>query len=235
MNSDFPRLLSLLRKEKGISQKSAAKELDISQALLSHYEKGIRECGLDFLIRCSKYYGVSTDYLLGLSPDRNGITLSVEDIPEPESSGKENQVKIGGSILPTLNKKLIANSLNVVFDIMSKSGGKELINELSGYIMLAVYKAFRLLYSFNKGNSDAMFKIHGQSWNYYAGAAMQISLARSKAFVNGDKSRGIAPVEDRSAFEMDTQKISTEYPLFAASLFNLIRNTELKIETLTKN
>lgn len=39
MNADFPRLITLLRKEKGISQKQAAAEFGISQALLSHYEK----------------------------------------------------------------------------------------------------------------------------------------------------------------------------------------------------
>lgn len=59
MNSDFPRILTLLRKEQGISQKKAAADLGISQALLSHYEKGIRECGLDFIVRTADYYGVS--------------------------------------------------------------------------------------------------------------------------------------------------------------------------------
>ena len=62
MNSDFPRILTLLRKEQGISQKKAAADLGISQALLSHYEKGIRECGLDFIVRTADYYGVSCDY-----------------------------------------------------------------------------------------------------------------------------------------------------------------------------
>ena len=46
MNADFSRTLALLRQEKGISQRKAAKELGISQALLSHYENGIREPGL---------------------------------------------------------------------------------------------------------------------------------------------------------------------------------------------
>ena len=64
----------MLRKERGISQKKAAGELGISQALLSHYEKGIRECGLDFIIKCSEYYGVTTDYLLGISENRNGMS-----------------------------------------------------------------------------------------------------------------------------------------------------------------
>ena len=72
-NSDFPRILTLLRKERGFSQKSVASDLGISQALLSHYEKGIRECGLDFLVRAADYYGVSCDYLLGRTPHRNGV------------------------------------------------------------------------------------------------------------------------------------------------------------------
>lgn len=59
-----------LRKEKGLSQKDAAAKLGISQALLSHYEKGIRECGQNFLIKAADFYGVSCDYLLGRSPSR---------------------------------------------------------------------------------------------------------------------------------------------------------------------
>ena len=53
--AEFSRLLTLLRKEKGISQKSAAQQLGVSQALLSHYENGIRECGLDFLVRAAYF------------------------------------------------------------------------------------------------------------------------------------------------------------------------------------
>ena len=86
MSSDFNRIITLLRKEKGVTQKQAAVDLGVSQALLSHYEKGIRECGLDFVVRVADYYGVSCDYLLGRSADRNGLTLKVEDIPNPDSS-----------------------------------------------------------------------------------------------------------------------------------------------------
>lgn len=63
------RLISL-RKDKNLSQKEAAEHLGVSQALLSHYEKGIRECGLDFLCRASTFYDVSTDYLLGLTDSK---------------------------------------------------------------------------------------------------------------------------------------------------------------------
>ena len=58
-----------LRTEKGISQKAAAVDLGISQALLSHYEKGIREFNLDFLCRVAEYYNVTTDYILGRTDD----------------------------------------------------------------------------------------------------------------------------------------------------------------------
>ena len=53
MATDFSRTLSLLRQEKGVSQRKAAAELGISQALLSHYENGIREPGLAFVTRSS--------------------------------------------------------------------------------------------------------------------------------------------------------------------------------------
>lgn len=64
INRTFPETLSALRKEKTISQRKAAADLGISQALLSHYENGLREPGLAFLCRACDYYGVSADYLL---------------------------------------------------------------------------------------------------------------------------------------------------------------------------
>ena len=144
MNADFPRILTLLRKERGISQKQAAGELGISQALLSHYEKGIRECGLDFLTRCADFYNVSCDYLLGRSPDRSGSTITVEELPEYDSTSKENTFR--GSILPTLNKKLIVNSLNILFDLLQRCNCKALTTEVSSFLMLGVYRMFRIVH-----------------------------------------------------------------------------------------
>lgn len=67
MSTSISTRLVELRKDKNLSQKDAATALGVSQALLSHYEKGIRECGLDFLCRASNFYDVSTDYLLGMT------------------------------------------------------------------------------------------------------------------------------------------------------------------------
>lgn len=73
MERNFPVIISELRKEKGLSQKEVAAKLGISQALLSHYEKGIRECGQSFLVRIADFYDVSCDYLLGRTNERNDV------------------------------------------------------------------------------------------------------------------------------------------------------------------
>lgn len=69
MSQNFPAILTSLRSERGLSQRKAAADLGISQALLSHYENGLREPKLDFVVRACDYYGVSADYMLGRSYD----------------------------------------------------------------------------------------------------------------------------------------------------------------------
>ena len=227
MNADFPRILTLLRKEKGISQKTAASHLGISQALLSHYEKGIRECGLDFLVRTANYYGVSCDYLLGRSPDRNGTTLTVEDIPEPDAVGKENVMH--GSILPVLNKKLIANSMNILFDLLQKSKNKALIQEVPSFLMLAVYRVFRIVYSANPKNQNGLFTVPKQVASHYAAAAMAVSEANAAAVASGDALEGQEPLKEVESLAITSESLNQTYPMFASSLMNLIQNSESKI------
>ncbi|MGI6013566.1 MAG: helix-turn-helix domain-containing protein [Oscillospiraceae bacterium] len=65
MTPSFCHNMSALRKSRGLSQRQAAADLDISQALLSHYENGAREPGLAFVCRACDYYGVTADFILG--------------------------------------------------------------------------------------------------------------------------------------------------------------------------
>lgn len=227
MNADFPRVLTLLRKERGISQKLAASQLGISQALLSHYEKGIRECGLDFLIRCADFYSVSCDYLLGRSPDRTGSQLTVEDIPEPDTMGKENTYQT--SVLPVLNKKLIANSLNILFDLLSRSRCKPIVTEVSSFLMLAVYRMFRLVYSANSRNQSAMFTVPELVAQQYADAAMQLCSANACSIAKGEPVAELDRIQNLDPLYLTTETLSQNYPLFASSLLNLIQNSEARI------
>ena len=74
MTRGFSETMSELRRKKGASQRTAAADLGISQAMLSHYENGAREPGLDFVCRACEYYGVSADYLLGRTDEPGGET-----------------------------------------------------------------------------------------------------------------------------------------------------------------
>ena len=69
----FAQILSELRRTAGLSQRKAAADLNISQALLSHYENGAREPGLNFVCRVCDYYNVTADYLLCRSPNPDGV------------------------------------------------------------------------------------------------------------------------------------------------------------------
>ena len=82
MADAFSKNMSELRRARGLSQRKTAADLGISQALLSHYENGAREPGLPFLCRACKYYGVSADYMLGLSESPRGMEGSVAALAE---------------------------------------------------------------------------------------------------------------------------------------------------------
>jgi transcriptional regulator with XRE-family HTH domain len=77
MKSSLAKTLGSLRRERKLSQREAATKLGVSQALLSHYENDAREPKFDFVIRACDYYGVSADYLLGRSDERNGVSIRV--------------------------------------------------------------------------------------------------------------------------------------------------------------
>lgn len=221
---EFNRIITLLRKERGITQKQAAQDLGVSQALLSHYEKGIRECGLDFVVKVADYYHVSCDYLLGRSAERSGLTLSVEEIPNPEAV-KEG--KFRGSVLPTMNKKLIANSLNILYDKLSNCKEKELTTEVSSYLMLSVYKMFRLMYSAQPKNTSSLFSLTPGRWQGYTDAAMHVAEANVEGILSGE---GVKDDDTlRENLSMTSEQLSEEYPLFASSLLNLIRTSETRV------
>jgi len=53
-----------IRKKKKYSQLKVAMDLSISREALSYYETGKRSPDLEMLVRLSKYFNVSIDYLI---------------------------------------------------------------------------------------------------------------------------------------------------------------------------
>ena len=56
-----------LRESRGLTQSAVADKLICDQSLYSRYERGLRSLPLETAIRLAEIYGVSLDYLAGLS------------------------------------------------------------------------------------------------------------------------------------------------------------------------
>ena len=105
MISDFSTVLVSLRKARGISQKQAAKDLHISQALLSHYENGVREPKFDFVDKVCLYYGVTADFMLG----RSGETSVTINCPSKEAvNAAEKMSDMMQYLESTANEELLS-------------------------------------------------------------------------------------------------------------------------------
>ena len=63
----FSERLTQLREDRGLKRQEVADALEISRASLEYYEKGQRKPDIEVAARIAKYYGVSTDYLVGVS------------------------------------------------------------------------------------------------------------------------------------------------------------------------
>lgn len=75
-DTKFPCLserLTLIRKEKGLSQESLAIEINVSQASIGAYESGKRIPSINILCKYAEYFHTTTDYLLGRTKNRNTL------------------------------------------------------------------------------------------------------------------------------------------------------------------
>ncbi len=220
MNNDFARILTLLRKERNLSQKEASEALGISQALLSHYENGKRECGLDFLCAAADYYKVSCDYLLGRTSDRSGSFVTLADLPA-YASGDSN---VSGELL--LEKRMTINSLNLIFSLLMDVGNRDISDDCSTIIMAAIYRILRILHFTDKNNPKNMFTL--SSYNYCALSGGITNICEANAINIARNQRLDADV--KSPVTVTPDRLSEKYPLYAPALLNLIAMVEGRIK-----
>ena len=60
-----------LREDRDLKQKDIAEYLICDQSLYSKYERGERPLPLEYAEKLADYYGVSVDYLLGLTDKKD--------------------------------------------------------------------------------------------------------------------------------------------------------------------
>lgn len=222
MNKDFPIILTMLRKEKNYSQKQVSTDLGISQALLSHYEKGIRECGLDFLIKVAEYYDVSCDYLLGRTPQRNSTYIKDVSFTDNDDENDNNNQNLLGLI----NKRVISNSNSVLFDILTHIDNKQLTSAVSNYLMSAEYQVFRTIYSCCEHNSENIFSISKDTYKNLCNASMLVDLTQTHEIIN--------KVHNHNYQSFSAEIISQYIEKDSSALFTMVRASEKSIKSKFK-
>ena len=225
MATDFSRTLSLLRQEKGVSQRKAAAELGISQALLSHYENGIREPGLPFVVKVCDYYRVSADYLLGRTLSRDGAMIGAEELYD--SSAEKGTLK--GSVLATLQKKLLVNTTGLLFDLLGKLGDRRAITAAADALSSVLYRLLRALY--RRGGCNEGYFSTAQS-DFDAGL---VSVETEWSMTRYQCALDEAVRQGESFPALDAESLSANYPALNQSAAQVLHRVDERCRAIPQD
>ena len=119
MGNSFRERLISARKSAGMTQAEAAKRLGTTQPAYAKYETGPSLPGLEKLLDFCRLYGVSSDYLLGLSDDPKATrAVSIEN-------GSANAVNSAHAhIETTVPQCRDCPHLLRLIDILERQGGR---------------------------------------------------------------------------------------------------------------
>ncbi|NLZ45929.1 MAG: helix-turn-helix transcriptional regulator [Clostridiales bacterium] len=161
IKSDFIRKIKYLRKERGLNQQQVANELSVTQATVSKLENGQIEPSINILRKIAMFFNVSCDYLLGISPDKSGRSLSKgNDGHIVGENGVSHTINEYGNIASKQQQKIIHKSLEMIYEIIDRCDIDALHMNASMILMLNIYKIFRALYNVNPYNIDEFYKIN---------------------------------------------------------------------------
>lgn len=217
MTSDFSRTLALLRREKKISQRTAAGDLGVSQALLSHYENGLREPGLAFVVRAADYYGVSCDYLLGRSMARDGSA-----VPDERKAGSADA---------QTRKSRVSDALSLLLDMAAQTGSTQLPGEIEGYISVLIYKAYRYLYLADPTGVEAVFRAGREQFDYLCDARLKRHELRIRAAAGGQGGFGMEK-ETLHRLPIAPNDLAARYPTLAPAFLTVLQQVSDAIEEI---
>lgn len=152
MRAEFAANLALQRQKAGLSQRQAAQDLQVSQALLSHYEKGIREPGLDFVVRAADYYGVSADELLGTRlHERMPVPPPGITMPPPNRFAAEIQQEL-------------RDTLDILMDMFNRNYDDDVFCYAGIYLAESLYELMRHFCRITEGYEGGGFFLEEESF-----------------------------------------------------------------------
>jgi transcriptional regulator with XRE-family HTH domain len=187
MNSSFPAILSKLRHDKHVNQRTAAAALNISQALLSHYENGLREPGLDFIDSACDYYNVSADYLLGRSAINAPLTAAV-------STGAMTDFS-----------ELLAAGLTELYHGINSCSSPEAGEAVTSILSVFFYSLMRHY------DKDGSFDIPEPLYQALCDASIKAQLARLHSLGNECKLSFTVPAQIKKAAEDELNAIINDW------------------------
>lgn len=100
-----------LRKERGLSQKSVADAVGISQSTIAKIEINRNEATASTIRKLADFFGVSSDYLLGRTDDFGAIA---PPSAVPALSAEEREILALYSNLDYMGKKLVRQTLETL-------------------------------------------------------------------------------------------------------------------------
>ena len=141
-----------------------------------------RECGLDFVVKCADYYGVTTDYLLGVSASRNGLDPSVY-----ASLGAEDD---------DMPLSTLSQATRILLDTAAAASRGGAARYIYDYYMLSLYRGALTMAKAGILPKE-MFKLDYNLGRELASAALAVQDARF-VFIE-DKSRTGSDVPEKTA------------------------------------
>jgi hypothetical protein len=194
----------------------------VSQALLSHYENGIREPGLAFVVRACDYYHVSADFMLGRTLSRDGSMLTHEEVLNAAEPGNILQ----GSVMATLQSKLLTGATGVLFGLLGKLGDKAAINAAAAYLGSAVYQLYRHLY-----------RAAGSNENYFALDPTDCTMGVADADMKLSETRYAKALREQSGErfpDLSPEALASAYPGRNQSLTQVLSTADSRLHGLSQ-
>ena len=173
-------------------------------------------------LRIAFRYNVSADFLLGRTMARDGTNILDAETLYDYSVEKNNVLH--GSVMATLSKKLLMNSVGIVFDLLGKTGRKDAIRAAADYLGAAVYKLFRYLYRADGTHSEDFFAIPPTQFLYgISNLAMFVAEYEYVASLEANaKEKGEFPL-------MSNDVLMHDYPGQYQSLLQIIHITSQRV------
>ncbi len=128
---DIGRTIKELRQKRGITQEEFSEALRVSVQTISRWENGVNAPDLSMLPQLAVYFGVTTDYLLGL--ERNDTMAKLIKTTETfelasKQEAEEMVLKFKGEKFPALKDyKIIPDGDRVMLEV-TKEFNSELDN-----------------------------------------------------------------------------------------------------------